>query len=106
VDVSVAATEDGAAEIALGDDKSVRVPKEPGQVGIDEARTAEDGKTTGWLVMYKDLPSVSYPTSGKLVIWRGGKVLHRFDSEQVFYSWGFYAGGTQVAFHTGPLHGE
>jgi hypothetical protein len=80
------------------------VPKEKGQVGISEAQVAADG-TAGWLVEY-NVDTVSNPISGMLVLWRDGKVIQRFQSEQVFYSWAFYAGGKQVAYHDGPLHGE
>ena len=73
-------------------------------MGITEARVAADG-TAGWFVEY-NVDGVSYPISGMLVLWRAGKIVQRFQSEQVFYSWAFYDGGKQVAYHDGPLHGE
>jgi len=101
--ISVSATPDGAALVTLANGEKTTVPKEPDQAGIDEPRVAPDG-TAGWLVQY-NVEGVSYPIAGKLVIWRGGKV-RRFPTEQSFYSWAFYAGGKQVAFHVGPLHAE
>lgn len=94
----------GAVEIALPDGRKFVVPKEKGQVGISEAQVAADG-TAGWFVEYR-LDGVSDSISGTLVLWRAGRVIQRFQSEQVFYSWAFYAGRTQVAYHDGPLHGE
>ena len=93
-----------AAEITLPDGRRFVVPKEKGQVAISEAQVAADG-TAGWLVEY-NADGVSYPISGMLVLWRAGKIVQRFQSEQVFYSWSFYDGGKQVAYHDGPLHGE
>ena len=98
------ATDDGAAQITQPGGRKTVVPKELGQVGISDAQVAADG-TIGWFVEYK-VEGVSYPISGKLVIWRDGKILQRFDTEQVFYSWAFAGGSKQVAYHDGPLHGE
>jgi hypothetical protein len=103
--LSVSATPEGLARIALPSGGIVTVPKERGQVGINEGRTAPDGRTVGWMVQYS-AGDVAYPISGTLVVWRAGKVMHRFPADQAFYSWAFYAGGRQVAFHVGPLHGE
>jgi hypothetical protein len=101
--VAVASGPDGAAHIAL-DGKTLTIRKERGQAGIGEAKIAPNG-SVGWLVEY-DMESLSYRYAGKLVLWRAGKVIRRFDSGQSFYSWNFYADGRQVAYHTGPLHGE
>ena len=78
---------------------------EPGQRGIESARSAEDGETVGWLVDYPD-PDAGSPIAGKLVIVRKGAVVRRFEAEEVFWSWSFYAQGKQVAYHVGPTHGE
>ena len=94
----------GAAEIILPDGRRFVAPKEKGQVGISEAQVAADG-TAGWFVEY-NVDGVSYPISGMLVLWRAGKIVRRIQSQQVLYSWAFYDGGQQVAYHDGPLHGE
>jgi hypothetical protein len=95
---------DGAAQITLADGKKLTIPKERAQVGISELQTAPDGRAVGWLVDYDDGGSRPFP--GMLVVWRAGKIIRRFPAAQSFYSWTFYAGDKQVAYHVGPLHGE
>jgi hypothetical protein len=102
--VAVSAGPDGAAQIALANGKKITIRKERGQTGISEAHIAPDG-TVGWLVEY-NVDGVSYPVSGTLIVWRAGKTIRRFPAGQSFNSWAFYAQGKQVAFHSGPLHGE
>ncbi|HLK51198.1 MAG TPA: hypothetical protein VKT49_23810 [Bryobacteraceae bacterium] len=102
--ITVSATPDGAAQITVPGRRKIVVPKEYGQAGISDTAVAADG-TAGWLVTY-NVDGVSYPISGKLVVWRDGRVIQRFESEQVFYSWAFVAGSKQIAYHDGPLHGE
>jgi hypothetical protein len=102
--VAVSAGPDGSAQITLDGGRRITVPKEPGQVGVLDARIASDG-TVGWLAQFS-VEGVSYTFAGTLIIWRAGKVIQRFQSGQSFYSWTFYARGEQVAYHSGPLHGE
>jgi hypothetical protein len=105
VQVQVSEDPTGAARITTRTgSKTVR--KEPGQVGIEDPDVAWDRRTAGWLVMYEMPGVVSYPIAGMLVVWRGGAVIRRFRTEQTFWSWAFVANGKQVAYHTGPLHGE
>lgn len=102
--VAVAATENGAAQITFTDGSKTAIPKEPGQVSITDAVIAPDG-SVGWLAEFS-IDGVSYPVAGELILWRAGKLVRRFPDDQTFYSWTFYAKGTQVAYHVGPLHGE
>ena len=102
--MAVSAGPGGAAQITFASGRKTTVRKEPGQTGISEARIAPDG-SVGWLAEFS-VEGVSYPVAGTLVLWRAGKILRRFPDAQSFYSWTFYAGGKQVAFHVGPLHGE
>jgi hypothetical protein len=102
--VAVLPGPDGAAQITLSGGRTVRIPKERGQVGISDAQVASGGGV-GWFAEYS-VDGVSYPIAGTLVIWRAGKIIRRFQTEQTFYSWAFYAQGKQVAYHAGPLHGE
>jgi hypothetical protein len=105
VQVSVSEDPTGAARITTpGGSKTVR--KEPGQVGIDHPGVAWDRRTVGWLVNYELPGVVSYPIALTLVVWRGGAVIRRFRTEHTIWSWAFAANGKQVAYHTGPLHGE
>jgi hypothetical protein len=80
------------------------VAGEPDQVGIDSVKISKDGQTAGWLVLYAD-PDSSSPYAGTLVVWRSGKVVRRFEADQTFWSWNYYADGAQIAYHVGPTHG-
>ena len=102
--VVVSAGRDGSAQITLANGEKMTIQKEPGQVGVGESHVAPDG-TLGWLAEYR-VDGVSYPIAGTLILWRAGKTIRRFPTEQSFYSWIFYAQGKQVAYHVGPLHGE
>ena len=102
--VRVSEDPSGAAQLTT-QAGSKRVPKERGQVSIGDPGTAVDGRTAGWLVLY-NVEGVSYPIAGTLVVWRDGRIIRRFQTEQTFYSWSFVGDGKQVAYHTGPLHGE
>jgi hypothetical protein len=102
--VAVFAGRDGAAQITLANGEKITIQKEPGQVGVGESHIAPDG-TVGWLAEYQ-VDGVSYPIAGTLILWRAGKTIRRFPTEQSFYSWSFCAQGKQVAYHVGPLHGE
>jgi hypothetical protein len=103
--VSVTPDSSGAALITFAHRRVTHVPKERGQTGISDALMASDGRSAGWLVDYH-VDGVSDGVAETLVIWRDGKVIRRFRTEQAFYSWAFHSKGAQVAFHTGPLHGE
>jgi hypothetical protein len=102
--VAVASGPDGAARIKLADGRTVVVSTEPGQADIAAGLIAPDG-TVGWLAEFR-VEDVGYPVAQVLVIWRAGKIIRRFPTDQSFYSWTFYAGSKQVAYHVGPLHGE
>jgi hypothetical protein len=95
---------DGSAQITLANGEKITIQREPGQVGISDAKQAPDG-TVGWLAEY-EVEGVSDRVPETLVIWRAGKTIRRFPTAQSFYSWAFYAQGKQVAYHVGPLHGE
>lgn len=90
--VAVSAAPDGSARVTLTNGEKRTTQKEPGQVGVGESHIAPDG-TVGWLVEYQ-VEGVSYLFAGTLILWRAGKTIRRFPTEQSFYSW------------TGPLHGE
>ncbi len=97
----------GKARITFVDGREFDAVAEQGQLAIDDIKIAPDRKTVGWLVLYAnpDSPGLD-PLAGKLVIWRDGEVLRRFNTDQVFYSWSFSRDGDRVAYHTGPTHGE
>lgn len=97
----------GAVHVVLANGSDQKIEKEDTQSGASEVKLAGDG-TVGWFADYSNPdPNRSWEMlAGTLVIWRDGRVLHRFQTAQVFYSWSFVEGGKSVAFHTGPLHGE
>lgn len=93
------------AHVVYTNGKNAVVAAEHGQIAIDSIQKAGDGQTAGWLVLYAD-PDGGSPVAGSLVLWRAGKIVRRFQSDQAFWSWAFYAHGEQVAYHVGPMHGE
>jgi hypothetical protein len=101
----VSAAADGTAQITQANGTVTKIPKEPDQAGISEAQTAPHDRAVGWLVEYK-VEGISDTVPGTLIVWRLGKPIRRFPTDQSFYIWRFYAEGRQVAYHTGPLHGE
>ena len=103
--VSVTPDSNGAAMITFAHRRVTHVPKERGQTGIHEAVMAADGHSAGWFVDYH-VQGVTDGVPETLVIWRDGKVIRRFKTEQAYYSWAFLSKGARVAYHTGPLHGE
>jgi hypothetical protein len=97
----------GKAQIILNDGRKIVVRPESDQLGIEEIKVSSDRKAVGWLVNSKNPTPYQYdPLSWELVIWRPGNVKRKLNAEQVFWSWSFDNGSTQVAFHTGPMHGE
>lgn len=95
------------AHISFFDGRGYDAASEQDQLGVEEIKVAPDRKTVGWLVLYPNPDGPGFDSlTGKLVIWRDGKVLQRFDTDQVFYSWSFFRDGTQVGYHIGPTHGE
>ncbi len=89
--------------LALAQQDAIKsVPKADRQVGVESIQTA--GKYVGWLVDY-DVPDVG-TFAGTLIVWKDGRVVRRFEAEQAFSSWSFVEGGKQVAYHSGPMHGE
>src|SRR5690242_6989361 len=86
--LAISASSSGAAEILEADGARRMAPKERGQTGIDHPKTASDGRTAGWLVLYAN-PDGGEPLPAMLVIWRSGRIVRRFRTEQVFWSWTF-----------------
>ena len=81
------------------------IERERDQVGIDSIKIAAGKQTAGWIVMYRN-PDGGSPIAGKIVVWRGGKIIRTFPAAQTFWSWSFERDGKQVAYHDGPAHGE
>ena len=105
---SVSVDQTGRLHIVLDSGKEILPPKLRGQVSFGDPVISPDRRTVGWLVMYPD-PAITYyigaQIAGSLVIFRAGRVIHTFTTEQMFWDWEFQNGGKQVAYSTGPTHG-
>jgi hypothetical protein len=97
----------GVLHVVTSNGQDISVPKEKAQTGAEEIKITDDHQTAGWLVVYPNPdPNRAWEKLyGELVLWRDGKVMRRFSTEQAFWSWGFWQNGKQVRFHIGPLHG-
>lgn len=93
----------------VGTSTAAVVNPERGQVGVQDIKIAADRRSVGWLEQYPG-PLSDSPVAAKLAIWRDGKIIRTFPTDQSYWSWAFVPGGggqgLRVAFHTGPLHGE
>ena len=98
----------GQLHIVLSSGGQILPPKLSDQVAFGEALLSQDDKTVGWLAYYpysgKPDPSVD-PIPVELVLYRSGRVMRTFSTEQVFWSWQFANRDREVAFCTGPTHG-
>lgn len=105
---SVSVDPAGRLHIVLDSEKEILPPKAAGQVSFGSPAISPDRRTAGWLEMHAD-PNVTYykgaEIAAKLVIFRAGRVLHSFATEQTIWDWQFRDGGKRVAYSTGPTHG-
>ena len=105
---SASVDQNGQLHIVLDSGQEILPFKISGQVSFGRPSISSDGRTVGWLIMYPD-PTVTYykdaQLSGGLAIYRAGRVVHIFKTDQTFYDWQFRDGGKQVAYSTGPTHG-
>lgn len=100
----------GRLHIVLDSGKEILPPKIRDQVSFGDPAISPDRRTVGWLVLYPypNPPGAAYvrnPIAGALVLYRDGRVVHEFRTEQTFYDWQFQSGGKHVAYSTGPTHG-
>jgi len=93
----------GKLLIILDSGKTIEAPKFPGQGAFTKAAVSEDLRTVGWLAMHSN--EAVGEIAGRLVLYRKGRILHSFATEQVFWDWQFRDGGKPVAYSTGPTHG-
>jgi hypothetical protein len=98
----------GRLHIVFDSGKEVLPPKLPGQTSFGGPVISDDRLTIGWLAQYPD-PTITYykgaQIGGSLVIFRHGRVVHKFTTERMFWDWQFQDGGKRVAYSTGPTHG-
>jgi hypothetical protein len=96
----------GRVHVVDSDGNNVTPPLEKNQIDTTEAKIAGDKETVGWLVEFNVDDGTSYPIALSLVVYRDGKILHRFETTMVIAGWQFVEGGKQVAFYTTTLHGD
>jgi hypothetical protein len=101
----------GQLHIVLSSGKQILPEKIEGQVSFDSPLISPDGHTVGWLIMYPyPVPPGSdwhpKPIPGGLALYRANHVIHTFTTQQAFEDWQFRDEGKNVAYATGPAHGE
>jgi hypothetical protein len=104
----------GWLHILSGDGQDYLIKPEKWQAGggFESIEIAPDGKTVGWLAVQMLTPlegstNYSYPVALELDIWRDGRVIQKFSaSALVIQDWIFLKGGSEVAFHAAPPHGQ
>jgi hypothetical protein len=105
---SVSVDQSGQLHIVLNSKVEIQPLKAPGQVSFSDPAISTDRRTVGWLEEYPD-PTITYYAGAtlpfRLVIYRTGRVLHTFTTEQVFWDWQFQDGGKRIAYSIGPTHG-
>ena len=82
-----------------------KIEKETEQVGSNDIKIASDKKTVGWTALYENC-CTSYPIALRLVIYKNGRVRRSITADLMIYDWRFWAGGKQVAFCSGTVHGD
>ncbi|MFZ0745039.1 MAG: hypothetical protein WAM85_11575 [Terracidiphilus sp.] len=98
----------GQLHIVSASGRRVVAPKDRDQIAFGQAIISPDRGTIGWFELYPDPTAFEYKASllaERLVLFRNNQILHRFESDQVFWDWTFVDGGTKVAYSTGPTHG-
>ena len=96
----------GQLHITLNNGNEVLPPRLHGQAAFSSPGISADHRTVGWLAQYPNPFSEARRDllSGALVLYRNGRILHRFDTDQIFWDWHFQDGGKRVAYSTGPTH--
>ena len=96
----------GQLHITLASGRQISAPKLRDQEGFDSPLISLDHLTVGWLaIYYPDPTNRGLQAAGKLVLYRAGRILRSFSTEQTFWGWEFQENGKRVAYSTGPTHG-
>jgi hypothetical protein len=108
---SVSVDSSGRLHVVLDSGREIVPPKASYQSAFGDPAISPDHRTVGWLVLYPYpyAPGARYKPydtlSGALALYRNGRVIHEFHTEQTFYDTQFQSGGKHVAYSTGPTHG-
>ena len=95
----------GRVQVQVGG-KTMNLAQEPSQVSARALAISPDRQAVGWLV---EAPNccTSYPIPLTLMLLRpGAKAMRLGANGLAIWGWAFRAGGAQVAFYTGPVHGD
>jgi hypothetical protein len=101
----------GTLHILYDDGSRVTPPKEKdwgeerGARSYSDGAIASDRQTVGWLVNYANC-CTSYDIPLTLIVYRSGKVIRRVGDGMMISEWHFLAGGKEVAYHSGTVHGD
>jgi hypothetical protein len=97
--------DDGHLHILRSDGKEERVRKLKYQTSFGNPGISWDRRTVAWLEIS---PNPTRPNTDDLpftlVLYRSGRILHRFEGGSIFWDWQFWS-DSQVAYSTGPTHG-
>jgi hypothetical protein len=102
---------DGTLHILYADGSRITPPKEGdwgqerGSRSYSDAAVASDKQTVGWLVNYANC-CTSYDIPLTVMIFRSGKVIRRVGDGMMIADWYFLAGGKEVVYHSGTVHGD
>jgi hypothetical protein len=101
----------GTLHIVYSDRSRITPPRERtwgqerGSRSYSDAAVASDKQTVGWLVNYQNC-CTSYDIPLTLMIFRSGKVIRRVGDGMMIADWYFLAGGKEVVYHAGTVHGD
>jgi hypothetical protein len=94
----------GQLQIVTTDHRHIQPPKDPDQVGFDQAAISPDRRAVGWLALFPNC-CTSYPIPLKLVVYRGGAVHAFVGTELPVWKWQFDSRSTKVVFYQETVHG-
>jgi len=109
--VNVENGEGGNLFIVYSDRTRVAAPrrkdwhKKDGPTFYDEPAIASDRQTVGWLVNFKN-SDTSYDIPLSLMIYRSGYLIREAGDGFMISEWHFWAGGKEVVYHSGTVHGD
>jgi hypothetical protein len=103
---SVRVDNEGRLHIIPESGKEILRNKSRGQTSFDDPKISPDGRTVGWIGGYRNPNGPDFADIAlELVVFRAGRILHRFDSEFFYWDWEFQDGGKRIAYSFGPQHG-
>ncbi len=97
-------TDDGTLQMVFEDGTTKPQPKEPLQVGCDNATVGDDRRTVGWSVLVVNC-CTSYPIANSVAVLSHGQK-RVFSTDQMVWRWRFDGGAKRLALLSGPVHGN